>query len=762
MWTPASFAREPCAAYTAHVTSAPPAQEDMRLGHAVVSLNFQPADVIRQAYAEHQRIGLPGTFGQYLLARKLIDDQQLARARRRVQESASTPSGRWGPESTGELRNPLAPPPGGSGRLPRVPVPPPPPALPRSDLDRTVDFDAVISPGPGKLGSGLSIGQPVDRTPRGGPGEQPRVPAAPKKPSWLLSTMGYDAVIETPPAPEQPAPVAAPPPPPRARLEPPKGEDWLRHTIDYDGVIAAPGPPEPPPRRPEPAPAPAPVPESVEAKLASIPIPELAPPLAPPLAPRSAPAAEPASEPADPPSADDPSGDVLRISRILSAPPLAPAAGEDYSQDESATNREVARAKPPKLDLTEDHLGALPERPPTRDSSRDSSKDGPAEASTADASAPVVVLPEETRSGTGPALKVPKVAKSALQLAEDPETAFFAKPQADEDPEAIGPQPKVGEMLGDFELIDVVGEGGMGYVFEGKRKDAPGRRYAVKVLQPGKGSNHHARRVRFQREVETLRQLDHKNLVRVYGCGRREGWDWYAMDFIEGRDLSKLLAEHRLSPQQKLDVFQAVCEGIAYAHKMRVVHRDLKPSNVRVTSDLQVKVLDFGLAKMEDEGEQQEALTRTGAALGTPFYMAPEQIRNAAHVDSRADVFALGVMLYETMTGKRPFLGATAGEVVEKVLNHEPPRLRQVNSHIHPDIEAICAKAMEKDAKRRYENAGELLEDLQQHRKGKGVSREGAFGLANRWLAKHATGFVTGVLVASAVWGVVLAFLLLK
>ena len=697
------------------------AQDDLQLGYAVVQLQLAALEVVRQAYTEHQRIGLPGTFGQYLLARRLVDEQGLVRARKRAAESAARASGRW--SAVGQAGQPA----GGkttSGSQPR-PVtgrmqrPGPQPAL--ADSAVTLDYPGVLDPRkpgpPSRPGTGrpgpqgnpsVTLGFEGVLDPRQIPAARPasaRLPAPPASEDEAPAiTLDYSGVID----PRQAAGVKQQQPPP-----PPLGGS----TMDYGMILPSPGP----------KPAPAPV-----AKTASGAAPRPAPKAVDPLE---------VSDASEPPS-------VLAIESILAAPPLTPAAGEDYSQDELSKKLAMVGPPlaPPSLEHSEDEFSVLPERPPPKDAP---SGDGPPPSNPG--------FMADTRSGSDsggmPQVKAPPVKKKLVDLVADPEEEFFARGEEDE---KIGDAPQVGQKLGDFELTGILGQGGMGVVFEGKRRDAPGKRYAIKVLQPGEGDHHKARRVRFQREVETLRQLDHPNLVHVYGCGRRDGWDWYAMDYVEGRDLSKLLAEHRLSPQQKLEVFEKVCEGMAYAHGLRVVHRDLKPSNVRVSNEFEVRVLDFGLAKMEDE--ESEALTRTGAALGTPFYMAPEQFKNAAHVDARADVFALGVMLYEMITGKRPFSGATAAEVVEKVLNLEPPRLRQVVPNCPPAIEAICVKAMEKDAKRRYGSAAELLEDLVAHRKGKKVQTDGSLGDARRWMDKHGTGFIVGLLVASAVWGTALAW----
>jgi len=395
--------------------------------------------------------------------------------------------------------------------------------------------------------------------------------------------------------------------------------------------------------------------------------------------------------------------------------------------------------------------GSLPavsrqERPPTRD---DDSSRG-----------------DVPSKGEVPSTSEGSLDELALSVAVDDEEAFFS--ESAELAAEEGEFPDVGSVLGEYALTEELGRGAMGVVFLAKRHGTA-HRYAVKVLQAGRGSARKTRRQRFQREVEVLRRLDDKNLVRVYGCGRHGACDWYAMDYVEGDTLTRVLEQRRLSPADKLRVFEDIVRGVAHAHERGVVHRDLKPGNVIVTEDRDVKVLDFGLAKLaleEDErdAEPQEDLTRTGSTLGTPFYMSPEQVRSPRDVDLRSDVFSLGVLLYEMMTGRRPFQGQTAGEVGNKVINHDPPRPKKVNSVIHEDVEAICLRALEKDPERRYQGAGELLRDLVHHRRGKGVQQE-RLGGARRWIDRHKKGFLAGLLVASAVWiavGAVLAALFVE
>jgi serine/threonine-protein kinase len=299
-------------------------------------------------------------------------------------------------------------------------------------------------------------------------------------------------------------------------------------------------------------------------------------------------------------------------------------------------------------------------------------------------------------------------------------------------------------------LVKVLGRGGMGTVFEARRGQG-GEHFALKVLESG------GDRRRFQREVEILHQLQHPNLVRVHDCGRRGDWDWYAMDFVEGRDLASLLREHRLSPQDAMQVFEDLCRGVSHAHERQVVHRDLKPQNVLVGEDLRVTVIDFGLAKAHDSDDGQGRLVNS---LGTPHYMSPEQVRDSSKVDARTDVWALGVILYLIWAGKLPFTGRTTGQVSARVLNESPTPIAQLNPLVPAGVATICQHALGKDAQARYADAGALFRDVARFRAGKPLVGQPQPGALRRWWASHGEGVRVGVWVGSAVWALVVAVVL--
>jgi predicted Ser/Thr protein kinase len=306
--------------------------------------------------------------------------------------------------------------------------------------------------------------------------------------------------------------------------------------------------------------------------------------------------------------------------------------------------------------------------------------------------------------------------------------------------------PEVGGTLSHYHLDGVIGQGGMGVVFRA-RHQTTGQVFALKALRVRAGAKTEKRRRRFQREVEAMQRLDHPSIVHVHGHGRDGEFDWYVMDLIEGRDLATIIVDDELDLSARLTIFAKICGGLVHAHDRGVIHRDLKPQNVLITPDNEVAILDFGLAKILDG---QEGLTHTGSALGTPFYMSPEQVADPRNVGPPSDIFALGVLLYELITGQRPFLGQTAGEVGNKILTLDPPKPSKLNPKLSADLDAICLKAMEKAPARRYPSVGALLQQVDAHRAGHRVRGENQLvgGLRRFWERNH-KGIMAGVGVAS-------------
>src|SRR6185503_9897264 len=216
------------------------------------------------------------------------------------------------------------------------------------------------------------------------------------------------------------------------------------------------------------------------------------------------------------------------------------------------------------------------------------------------------------------------------------------------------------DTIGKYKLVRLIGEGGMGRVYEAI-DPIIGRRVAIKTISVNTVIDAETRS-RFFREAQAAGQLSHPNLITIHDIGDAEGTPYIVMEFLEGMDLQQRLRRERLSYDTKLQVMIDVCEGLVFAHGHDIIHRDIKPANIFVTTNGRVKILDFGLAR----GALSE-VTQTGKILGTPNYMAPEQIRSE-EVDHRADIFSTGVVFYELLSGRKAFEGDSMATTIYKVL----------------------------------------------------------------------------------------------
>jgi serine/threonine protein kinase len=290
------------------------------------------------------------------------------------------------------------------------------------------------------------------------------------------------------------------------------------------------------------------------------------------------------------------------------------------------------------------------------------------------------------------------------------ESACLEEPEDDDAPR-----------LGDFKIIQEIGRGGMGVVYEARQVSLK-RKVALKVLPEHLGFSREAV-LKFRREAEAGGRQQHPGIVAVYAIGEHEGSHYIAQELIEGgHTLADRIEELRKAGELPVGYFRNmasliadVADALQHAHTSGVIHRDIKPSNILITREGVPKVTDFGLAKVEDA----LALSRTGDLAGTPYYMSPEQASGrASGIDLRTDVFSLGVTLYEVLTLKRPFEGKTSHEVLKNVVYHEPSDLRKLNPRIPNDLAVICLKAMEKEPKRRYPTMDEFSEDLRRYLQG--------------------------------------------
>ena len=259
--------------------------------------------------------------------------------------------------------------------------------------------------------------------------------------------------------------------------------------------------------------------------------------------------------------------------------------------------------------------------------------------------------------------------------------------------------------IGKYHILELVGEGAMGVVY--KAKDSVlDRTVAVKVMNDAIARQDELR-TRFLREAQAAASLQHPNVVSIYDLGEVDGHLFIAMEFVTGADLEALMQTHEpLSLQEKLDIIIDVLTGLTFAHKRGIVHRDVKPANIRIAEDGRAKLMDFGVAHLTTS-----QLTSTGASLGTPVYMSPEQITGGKATPA-TDVFAVGAVLYELLTGNKPFDSQTLQGLFYKILSEKPKPIREVMPGLPSALDHIVEKAMAKDAPDRYQSALDMANDL--------------------------------------------------
>ena len=267
---------------------------------------------------------------------------------------------------------------------------------------------------------------------------------------------------------------------------------------------------------------------------------------------------------------------------------------------------------------------------------------------------------------------------------------------------------------GRYEIVGEVGRGAMGIVYKAI-DPVIGRTVAVKTIrlsEVGTGLSRPELLSRFQIEARAAGLLTHPNIVVVYDAGEEDGLYYITMEMVEGKSVQVLLDEgQKFSLPRVLRIMEQTLNALQFAHERHVVHRDIKPANLMLTADDTVKVTDFGTAKILQFGTVQQ----TTHVMGTPSYMSPEQVKGRA-VDGRSDIFSLGVMLYEMVTGEKPFPGQNITTVIYKIVNEDPVAPRQLDPSIHPGISAVIMKALLKEPEERYQSCREMLEDLRNYR----------------------------------------------
>src|SRR5215475_11530686 len=266
------------------------------------------------------------------------------------------------------------------------------------------------------------------------------------------------------------------------------------------------------------------------------------------------------------------------------------------------------------------------------------------------------------------------------------------------------------EKIGRYEIVGELGRGAMGVVYKALDPTI-GRTVALKTMRldvHGLDAQEMVRR--FQNEARAAGVLNHPNIVTIYDAGEEDGIFYIAMEFIVGTTLHELLAEkHVLSTDEVVQIARQICRGLDYAHSNGIIHRDVKPANIMITANGTVKIMDFGIAK---SGGQ---VTNTGQVLGTPNYMSPEQVKGRP-LDGRSDLFSMGVILYEMLTGEKPFVGQNVTTIIYKIVNETPITPRDLDVTIHPGLSAIVARLLAKSPDERYQSGADLIHDLESYK----------------------------------------------
>jgi serine/threonine protein kinase len=268
----------------------------------------------------------------------------------------------------------------------------------------------------------------------------------------------------------------------------------------------------------------------------------------------------------------------------------------------------------------------------------------------------------------------------------------------------------IGQIISHYRVLERIGHGGMGVVY--KAEDIRLKRaVALKFLAPSALDDEDVRE-RFTREAQATAALDHPNICATYGIDEYQGRAFIVMAYIRGEDLDKRIARKPIRVQDALDIALGVAQGLQEAHEKGIVHRDIKPSNIKISLNGQAKVMDFGLAKLADSS----GITKTGITIGTAAYMSPEQTLGQL-VDHRTDIWSLGVVTYQMLTGRLPFAGEYEQVIRYGVLNEEPAPLREACPEASPELEQIVLKAIAKEPKDRFQTVADLVSALRLERK---------------------------------------------
>src|SRR3954464_7167465 len=263
--------------------------------------------------------------------------------------------------------------------------------------------------------------------------------------------------------------------------------------------------------------------------------------------------------------------------------------------------------------------------------------------------------------------------------------------------------------LGRYNLERVLGKGAMGVVYEGVDPRL-GRRVAIKTILKSHLDEDTAKdySMRFVREAQAVARLNHPNVVQVFDFGEEGEIAYLVMEFIKGKELKTFFdANERFDLKEAVRIMCELCDALDFAHNAGIIHRDIKPANVMIDAQGRTKLTDFGVARVQDSDKTSVERTQAGTMVGTPAYMSPEQITGGT-IDKRADIFSAGIILYQFLTGEKPFTGSGAWTIAKKIIQEEPPLPSSINTSVTPLFDAVVNKALAKDPNQRYASAREL------------------------------------------------------
>ncbi|MDR3077200.1 MAG: serine/threonine protein kinase, partial [Planctomycetota bacterium] len=335
------------------------------------------------------------------------------------------------------------------------------------------------------------------------------------------------------------------------------------------------------------------------------------------------------------------------------------------------------------------------------------------------------------------------------------------KEAAGKSPDVSNAGPEVetpaGRRFGDYDIIGEIARGGMGVVYLARQRSLR-RMVALKLLRAGDSASPEERE-RLLREAKAAAGLSHPNIVPVHEFSLHRGQPYFTMDFIEGKPLDRLLEGRPLAVREAVGIIETVAKAVAFAHSRGVVHRDLKPANIILAPDGRPMITDFGLAaELADGGTPGQRMTAAGAVMGTLPYAPPEQAAGRLdQIRERSDVYAMGAILYEMVTGRPPFSGFTQFELMRRVISQDPAPPRRLNPRVSRDVETMILKCLEKDPRRRYTSARALADDCRSFLNGEVIAARPATSAYRCWrlLSRrplHAAVSVLALTLTASLW----------